>query len=92
MYTKDMLKAVANQVYAIDYITYSSDPVNEPPLACLIAGRGEIQVNTDGEAYWLRWTRNGAITEDIELSPPDTDSATALAQWMIDTAKQFEDR
>jgi hypothetical protein len=56
------------------------------------AGRGEIQLDESGYAWWLRWDRTGAVSEEQELTPPDTADPLEIIAWLLDTAKQFDER
>lgn len=67
----------------------SSDPDDLPFLA-VIAGAGEIQLDTDGNAWYFQWDRTHAVSVEKELTPPDTDDIDVLAHWLTNTAGEFD--
>jgi hypothetical protein len=90
VFTRTLLKAAA----VLCEGTFTDAAADDPMFISLIAGRGEVQVIANGEAYFLTRDRAHAVSECVELSPPPGSEARPgiLATWMLDQAARFEGR
>jgi hypothetical protein len=69
-------------------------PADGEPYVCLLSGRGEIQVNQDGEAWYFRWEtlpdEGPFVVEEIGLGFPVGDIVT-VARWFVEQAHTYQD-
>lgn len=66
------------------------DDLDLGPYIALIAGAGEIQLDTHGNAWYLQWDRTHAVSVEKELNPPDTDDPREIAWWLKQSAAEFD--
>lgn len=91
-YSKMMLRAVALELQKAVSYTCAGFANDDPAFAWISAGDGEVQVSEDGESWWLKWDSTHAVSDERELTPPDTDDYAELAKWMKDEAQAAWDR
>ena len=87
--TWDQLKDIAGRVNGEPFPSTFPDE-DELPFVAVIAGAGEIQLDINGAAWYFQWDRTHAISVEKELEPPDTDDTTALATWLAQAARKFD--
>jgi hypothetical protein len=70
-------------------------PAADEPYVCLLAGRGEIQLNEEGNAWFFRWDYDSDagpyLQEHEDLGYP-VGSLAAVAAWLVNTAREYQDR
>jgi hypothetical protein len=70
-------------------------PEAEEPYICLLAGKGEVQMNQDGDVWYFEWeTRadEGVTLKDAEaLGTPPAGPAHTVAAWFVDQARKFKE-
>lgn len=66
-------------------------PAGDPPYVCLLAGRGEVQLDTEGNAYYLNWDRTHAVDDVVDLEVPKG-TLKEIADWFVDQARRYQDR
>lgn len=86
-FTIKQLNAVAEAISA-EIIT--SDDPEEGPFLALIAGAGEIHLDTQGNAWYFEWDRTHAVSKEKELDLPDTDDPREIAWWLNQEAAKFD--
>lgn len=70
-------------------------PAAEEPYICLLAGRGEVQMNEDGDTWYFRWDvlsdEGNIIVDQLEIGRP-VGGIVTVAKWFADQARKYEDR
>lgn len=84
--SKTTLRAIAK---ADPVIGFAND---DPAFVFISAAGGEIQLSQDGSAWWMRWDRTHAVSDECELDAPPTDNPADLAEWISEQARQLDEQ
>jgi hypothetical protein len=71
-------------------------PAAEEPYVVLLAGRGEVQLNEDGDCWYFRWEvkpdEGPSLVDEQDLGPAPVANLITIADWFAEQAQKNSDR